>query len=179
MGLSEDTVQLLAVVAAVGVVVLGAVTVWLATRLTRVRRDYEIALGTDRREDLFQAVRRHVEDVARLREDLGVVHDNTEMLRDLLRDSVSRVGVFRYDAFEDMGGALSFSAAMLDERGDGVVLSTINGRTEARTYAKAIRGGQSEHHLSEEEVAAIQQALSGDKGERTGTGGRRRRRAAS
>jgi hypothetical protein len=65
------------------------------------------------------------------------------------------VAVVRYDAFGDMGGRLSFSAALLDDQGDGLVLSSINGRSETRTYAKALVGGQSEHTLSPEEQDAI------------------------
>ena len=48
------------------------------------------------------------------------------------------VAVVRYDAFADMGGRLSFSAALYDDSGDGFVLSSINGRSETRTYAKAL-----------------------------------------
>ncbi len=176
--MTEDLVGILVVVALVAVLGLVVAVAVLSVRLSRLRRDYTAALGTEDPEDLFAAVRHQVDDLAALRSDLGVVHDNTEVLRDLLRDSLSRVAVVRYDAFEDMGGALSFSAAMLDERGDGVVMSAINGRSETRTYAKAIHGGTSEHHLSDEEEAAVRQALSG-----TGTTealaptGRRRRRA--
>lgn len=176
--MTEDLVGILAVVALVGVVGLVVVVAVLAVRLGRLRRDYTAALGTEQREDLFAAVRRQVDDLASLRADLGVVHDNTELLRELLRDSVSRVGVVRYDAFEDMGGALSFSAALLDERGDGVIMSAINGRSETRTYAKAINGGASEHHLSDEETQAIRQAMaSTGKSEVMTPGSRRRRRA--
>ena len=176
--MTEDLVGILVVVALVAVLGLVIAVALLAVRLSRLRRDYAAALGTEQREDLFAAVRRQVDDLAALRADLGVVHDNTEVLRDLLRDGLSRVAVVRYDAFEDMGGALSFSAAMLDERGDGVVFSAINGRSETRTYAKAIHGGASEHHLSDEEEAAVRQALSGaGTTESLAPTGRRRRRA--
>ena len=67
-------------------------------------------------------------------------------------------GVVRYDAFGDMGGRLSFSAALLDDSGDGLVLTSINGRSETRTYAKALAGLQSEHTLSPEEQQAIRDA---------------------
>lgn len=176
--MTEELAAVLAVVSLVAVVGLVVAVAVLAAKLGRLRRDYAAALGTEQREDLFAAVRRQVDELAALRTDLGVVHDNTELLRELLRDGVSRVAVVRYDAFEDMGGALSFSAALLDERGDGVIMSAINGRSETRTYAKAIQGGASEHHLSDEEVQAVRQALA-----TTGTsqvvapGGRRRRRA--
>lgn len=55
--------------------------------------------------------------------------------------ALSRVAVVRYDAFGDMGGRLSFSAALLDAQGDGVVLTSIHGRSESRTYAKGVVGG--------------------------------------
>ncbi|MDP9022079.1 MAG: DUF4446 family protein [Actinomycetota bacterium] len=108
-----------------------------------------------------------------------MVHRNTEHLRNLLRAAVSRVGVVRYDAFDDMGGALSFSAALLDESGDGVVLSSINGRTEARTYAKPVIGGTSSYNLSPEEEAAIDAALTGERQAVVNPPRRRRGRAAS
>jgi hypothetical protein len=176
--MTEDLVAILVVVALVAVLGLVVVVAVLSVRLSRLRRDQLAALGDDRREDLFAAVRRQVDELAALRADLGVVNDNTEMLRELQRDGVSRVAVVRYDAFEDMGGALSFSAALLDERGDGVVLSAINGRSETRTYAKAVQGGSSEHHLSDEEEAAIARAMSGaGPSEAVVPSGRRRRRA--
>lgn len=176
--MTEELVGILVVVALVAVLGLVVAVAVLAVKLSRLRRDYAAALGSEEPEDLFAAVRRQVDDIAALRTDLGVVHDNTEVLRELLRDGVSRVAVVRYDAFEDMGGALSFSAALLDERGDGVVMSAINGRSETRTYAKAIQGGGSEHHLSDEEVAAVERAMSGaGPTEVVAPGGRRRRRA--
>ena len=75
---------------------------------------------------------------------------------------MSQVATVRYDAFDDMGGRLSFSAALLDDHGDGVVVTSINGRTETRTYAKPIKRLQSEHNLSNEERAAIDMAAGGD-----------------
>lgn len=176
------TVDLVAIlVVACLVVTLGLVVsvAVLAVKLSRLRRDQTAALGDGPREDLLAAVRRQTAELERMRGDLGVVNDNTETLRELVRDGVSRVAVVRYDAFEDMGGALSFSAALLDERGDGVVLSAINGRSETRTYAKAVQGGSSEHTLSTEEQQAIARALSSTSKSASPAvpGGRRRRRA--
>ena len=82
---------------------------------------------------------------------------------------VRRVGLLRYDAFEDVGGRLSFSCALLDEYGSGVVLTSINGRQETRVYAKPVQGGASSYNLSNEEAEAIRQAMS-DEPEAVGTG---------
>jgi hypothetical protein len=80
-------------------------------------------------------------------------------LGELTQASIRHVGVVRFDAFEDMGGRLSFSAALLDGQGDGVVITSINGRQDARCYAKPVRNWTSVHTLSDEERQAIQQAL--------------------
>jgi hypothetical protein len=72
--------------------------------------------------------------------------------------ALRHVGVVRYDAFGDMGGRLSFSAALYDDNGDGLVVSSINGRSETRTYAKALVDLRSEHSLSPEEQQAIDAA---------------------
>jgi hypothetical protein len=76
-------------------------------------------------------------------------------LRADLSGTLRHVAVVRYDAFGDMGGRLSFSAALLDDDGDGLVLTSINSRTETRTYAKGVQGGTSSSELSPEEQEAI------------------------
>lgn len=80
-------------------------------------------------------------------------------LREQIGHAVQRVGMVRFDAFEDMGGQLSFAAALLDADGSGLVLSSINGRSETRIYAKPIEQGTSSYNLSEEEHEAIRRAL--------------------
>jgi uncharacterized protein DUF4446 len=80
-------------------------------------------------------------------------------LAELTQGAIQHVGVVRFDAFEDMGGRLSFSTALLDGHGDGVVITSINGRQDTRCYAKQVRGGTSIHNLSDEEEEAIREAL--------------------
>lgn len=79
---------------------------------------------------------------------------------DRLLTTIRRVGLVRYDAFEDMGGHLSFSAAFLDEGGNGLVVTSINGRQDTRCYAKPVERGSSRYNLSAEEEEAVRQALS-------------------
>jgi hypothetical protein len=76
-----------------------------------------------------------------------------------IRGSIRNVALLRYDAFEDVGGRLSFSMALLDDEGTGAVLTSINGRQETRVYAKPVTQGRSTHNLSVEEDEAIRQAL--------------------
>jgi hypothetical protein len=82
-------------------------------------------------------------------------------LRADLAQALRHVAVVRYDAFGDMGGRLSFSAAIVDDRGDGVVLSSIHARGESRTYAKGVVGGSSDATLTPEEQQALSAARTG------------------
>jgi len=74
--------------------------------------------------------------------------------------ALRHVAVVRYDAFTDTGGQLSWSMALLDDSGSGVVLTSIQGRNESRTYAKNVAGWASETQLSPEEEDAITNARS-------------------
>ncbi|WP_327309168.1 DUF4446 family protein [Marinactinospora thermotolerans] len=89
--------------------------------------------------------------VRRLVADAGEV--DTRAIRD--------VAIVRYDALEEMSGARSFSLAMLNAAGDGVVLTSINGRTETRTYAKTVEGGKAVEAFSPEEYRAVRAARLG------------------
>lgn len=71
------------------------------------------------------------------------------------------VAVIRYDALQEMSGQLSFSMALLNAQGDGVVISSINSRAETRTYAKAVVGGKGAQEVSPEEEEAIRVAQAG------------------
>ena len=71
------------------------------------------------------------------------------------------LAVVRYDALSEMSGQLSFSVALLNALGDGVVLSSINGRSETRTYAKIVRSGTGTQALSPEEERAVRAARLG------------------
>lgn len=82
-------------------------------------------------------------------------------LRAEARDALRHLSVVRYDAFGDMGGHLSWSLALLDDSGHGVVLTSIHGRSEARTYAKTIVAWRCEQQLSPEEQEAVTAARPG------------------
>jgi len=71
------------------------------------------------------------------------------------------VAIVRYDALQEMSGQLSFSLALLNAVGDGVVLSSINGRAETRTYAKSVRACKGVQELSPEEAQAVHSARLG------------------
>jgi hypothetical protein len=99
------------------------------------------------------------EQVQRLERAIRALHATGKKQQTQIEGSVRKVALLRYDAFEDVGGRLSFSCALLDDHGSGVVLTSINGRQETRVYAKPVTQGTSSHNLSLEEEEAIRRAL--------------------
>jgi hypothetical protein len=87
--------------------------------------------------------------------DLEGLRREVQALRVEVADALRHLAVVRYDAFGDMGGHLSWSMALLDDSGNGVVLTSIHGRSEARTYAKNISSWTCDQALSPEEEEAV------------------------
>jgi Protein of unknown function (DUF4446) len=161
VSLDSNVVQVLALVGAVAGVLSLVLVVVLLFRLRRLNRSYSLLQGTDGTDSFVDVVTRKTEEVATLREDVRAVQARLEQVRSDVADALRHVAVVRYDAFGDMGGRLSFSVALLDDSGDGLVLTSINGRSETRTYSKGVKGGGSEASLSPEEEQAIGYALRG------------------
>ncbi|WP_057979540.1 DUF4446 family protein [Caloramator mitchellensis] len=76
-----------------------------------------------------------------------------------LKNSIQKVSVLRYKAFDDVGSDLSFSIALLDENNDGVIITGIYGRNDSTTFAKPIKNGISKYDLSEEEKTVLKDAI--------------------
>lgn len=97
-------------------------------------------------------------DVESVPADVQGLRQEVSALRVEVSDALRHLSVVRYDAFGDMGGHLSWSVALLDDAGSGIVLTSIHGRSEARTYAKNVAGWTSDAVLSPEEQEAINAA---------------------
>jgi hypothetical protein len=81
-----------------------------------------------------------------------------QQLEGTLQHAIQRVGIVRFNPFSDTGGDQSFSIALLDGDGDGLVISSLFGRAETRVFAKPVQAGQSKYTLTDEEQEAIQLA---------------------
>ena len=122
------------------------------------RRLASITQGSDE-QSLEAILGTHLERVRQVVRDLDQVAARTAILERDLRRSLGRVGIVRYNPFEETGGNQSFALAILDGNGDGFVLSSLHARAGTRVYAKAVKGGASEAALSDEETAALREAL--------------------
>ncbi len=107
-------------------------------------------------EAILDAHLERVHAVARGLEDLDGRTDQLERGTTL---AVQRVGLVRFNPFEDTGGNQSFALAMIDANGDGVIISSLHARTGTRVYGKAVSAGKPEGALSDEEAEALLKAL--------------------
>jgi len=160
----DSTVGIVALAAA-GVAALALLLcLILMIRVRRLRADQKLVLG-DGRTDLVA----HAAGLARvvagmeatLEREIARGAERIAAAEDRLDATVSKTAVLRYDAFNETTGRQSSTVAMLDDLDNGVVISAILQRDQARVYAKPIVDGRSSLDLSPEEIAAMEQARRG------------------
>lgn len=162
------TTQGIVALAACGVALVALVlAAAVALRLRRLRRAQAAVLGEGGAQDLVAHAASLQEDFRALRDwmdDVAAALDRRMVTaEDRLDGAIAFRALVRYDAYNEMSGHQSTSIALLDARRDGVVLSSIHHREQARLYAKQVRDGRSEIELSPEEAEAVRLALEGDR----------------
>ena len=151
------------VVGVMGAAIIGLVIVALlqSRRLRRTADAYRALVSDNKGVSLQQLLNSHLGKVVEIgarMEELTKLHESLEVRS---RGSLQHIGMVRFNPFEDTGSDQSFAIALLDDRRDGIVLSSLHGRANTRLFAKPVEGGESKHTLSEEEAQAIRIALSG------------------
>lgn len=131
---------------------------WWLARQVRALRTRLTSLTRGEEGDLSDVLGAHLDRVYELGREVERLITRTGRLEAGAPRAFQRVGLVRFNPFEDTGGNQSFALALLDADGNGWVLSSLHARTGTRLYAKAVRGGRSDGALSEEETAAIKQA---------------------
>lgn len=88
----------------------------------------------------------------------NTIRQDIDSLYDRLKPCIQKVGIVRYNPFEDMGGDLSYAVAILDQEDNGLVINTIMTRDSSRTYCKPVNNCKSKYPLSYEEELSIKKA---------------------
>ncbi len=156
MLLGENLFLLLLIIQIIGVIILLAIG-W---RLRNLIWQYRRLLTSKGEINLEEVLMRLGERTKRLEEGLSQVEGELARNREAALGYLQKWALLRYKAFANTGGEQSFSLVILDQKGDGVILSSIYGREESRVYAKAIKDRKSSYPLSEEEQQVLTRALS-------------------
>lgn len=163
------TPSLGAIVIALGIacVVLMVAVILLARRTSRLdRRLRGLTRGGDG-QSLEAILDAHLDKVYAVARDLDGLVARSAVLEATQQRALQRIGLVRFNPFEDTGGNQSFALAVLDARGDGFVVSSLHARTGTRVYGKTVAGGRSESTLSAEEAEALRLALASGAGTAT------------
>jgi hypothetical protein len=156
-----SALQAFEIVAVVAIAVAVAAGVGLALvdrRLQRYQRNQHVIMGSRGTVDIVDHVTALDEKLVNMRialEDLTLAARDHDVRLD---SSFSRVGIVRFDAYQDLGGRQSTAVAMLNSLGDGVVITTVVSRDFARMYVKLLKEGAPDIPLAPEESEALEQA---------------------
>lgn len=149
-----------------------------ARRLSRLRGRLDgLTRGADGA-SLDAVLDAHIDKVYAVARELDDLAARSAVMEAAGRRAIQRVGLVRFNPFEDTGGNQSFALALIDAGGDGVIVSSLHSRTGTRVYAKSIYSGRSDGALSDEEAEALRLALGGGPVRPVAEGGRSRDRVA-
>jgi len=130
----------------------------LHIRLRRLTRQYTTLMRGSDEEDLQSVLNQHVTQVQQALETVSALKERTDTFEQALPRAIQWTGSVRFSPFRHTGGAQSFALALVDDRGDGFVLSSLHARENTRVYAKPLHEWTSDHMLTDEEKQAIEHA---------------------
>jgi len=137
------------------VLVLLVMNIYNASRIKKLKRKYEMFMNGNDSINLEALIEDCINKTNKVLEKNREIENHINKLERDIFHSIQKVGVVRFNAFDDVGSDLSFSVALLDKNDSGVVFSGIYSRESSATYAKPIQNGKSKYPLSAEEIQAL------------------------
>ncbi len=157
--LVTPVIGVVVVALAVACVVLLVLVIVLLRRTSAFERRFAGLTRGESGKSLEQILDAHLDKVYAVAREADELGARTAVLEATQRRSFQRIGLVRFNPFEDTGGNQSFALALLDQAGDGFVVSSLHARAGTRVYGKAVAKGSSESNLSAEESEALRLAL--------------------
>ena len=153
MNIKLDNIVLLAFFVLTGIAILFG-TIWIITTEKRLKRFF---LGK-KAKDLEDTIVMLQDEITKLKTARVNAEKEISIINTKLKKSVRGVETIRFNPFPDQGSNQSFAIGMLNEDGDGVVISSLYSRERMSVFAKPVKGGKSEYDLSAEEKEALSKA---------------------
>ncbi len=132
-------------------------------QISKLKKKYNSFMSGSTAKSLEETLLKRLEQVDDLIASNATNENNINKLFEDMKFSFNRVGLVKYDAFNEMGGKLSFSLAMLNDNEDGFVINAMHSREGCFTYIKEIIGGNSIIVLADEEQEALKMAKEANK----------------
>ena len=159
LGLGGLDIGIILIVMAVIILLLFILLVVNICSVSKLKKKYTIFMTGNTAKSLENEIVGLFEDnkfikasIEKNKRDIGMLFKNME-------STFQKIGIIKYDAFNQMGGQLSFSLVLLDKNNNGFVLNSVHGAEGCYTYTKEIKDGTSEISLGEEEKQALDMAM--------------------
>ena len=129
------------------------------TRFSKLKKRYEKFMRGKNAASLENDIADIFQDMKFLKTSVDKNHKDIRVLYKNMESTFQKVGIIKYDAFNQMGGKLSFSLALLDENDNGFILNSVHSSDGCYSYTKIIKNGKCEINLGEEEKQALDMAM--------------------
>ena len=127
------------------------------SKMNKNNREFMQKLGTGK--NISEDINSYMERIIALEEALSETHSYCKQLENKLKNCMQKIGIVRYNAYNDAGNDLSFAVALLDEKNNGIVFNGIYSREMSNIYAKPIVGGKCKYNMTKEENEALNKAV--------------------
>lgn len=147
-------------------IVLVALLLWLSglsLAFWKLFTHYRRVIGKAHGGDLVSAIDSLIGAEERNAEGIRKLKEKLDLVVEWASSPIQKVGLVRFNPFEETGGAQSFSLCLLDGNDSGFILTALHTRDRTRVYTKSIENGKSKHELSHEESRALKEAQKNEK----------------
>ena len=127
------------------------------SKMNKNNKEFMKKLGTGK--DIGEDLNNYMERIIELEQELSETHSYCKQLENKMKDCIQKIGIVRYNAYNDAGNDLSFAVALLDEKNNGIVFNGIYSREMSNIYAKPIAEGKCEYNITKEENEALIKAM--------------------
>lgn len=147
---------LIIILAAIFLIFTGLVFLFL--RFQKMWKRYRLFFAGPQANDLEEVITAEIQRLAKTEKTVEKIIEKLKAVDRMAHYGIQKVGVIRFNPFQNTGGDQSFAVALLDAHDNGIVISSLFGRESLRIYAKPVEKGDSSYPLSDEEKEAIKRA---------------------
>ena len=136
-----------------------------SVKIKKMKLTYTSFMSGKDGKSLEEGILKRFKEVDELKKEDAAKKVQLDDINESLRYAFSKMGMVKYDAFNEMGGKLSFALALLDNRNNGFLINAMHSREGCYTYVKEIINGESYINLGEEEKKALNKAINSESGD--------------
>lgn len=133
-----------------------------SVKIKKMKLTYTSFMSGKDGKSLEEVILKRFKEVDELKKEDAAKKVQLDDINESLRFAFSKMGMVKYDAFNEMGGKLSFALALLDNRNNGFLINAMHSREGCYTYVKEIINGESYINLGEEEKKALNKAINSE-----------------